>query len=226
MGNGIIKNLNFLKECLLQIIYSNDDKCVLCGEETYNDKCICTKCEKNIKFCKHGFYIQREETKIQCYSVSYYSGSIVELILQLKYKSNFIAGEVIAQYMINLIKSKRIKVDYITYVPMTKQCLKNRGYNQSAYLSKIISNSIEVPLIKCLKKVKNTKDQIGLNNQERWENINGSFEFIKKYKNINKNILIVDDVITTGATAFSCASELKKNGAKQINILTAAKSRV
>ena len=72
------------------------------------------------------------------YSVSYYSGVMMELILKLKYKSNFRAGEVIAEYMINLIKTENIQFDFITYIPMTKISIKKRGYNQSEYLARII----------------------------------------------------------------------------------------
>ncbi|AKN33323.1 competence protein ComF [Clostridium carboxidivorans P7] len=226
MGNGIIKNLIFLKDCVLETIYSNDEKCICCGEETYDGRYICSKCEALIKFCSYGFDIQKEEINFKCYSVSYYSGAIMNLILQLKYKSNFQAGQILSQYMVSLIKNKKIKCDYITYVPMTKERLKNRGYNQGAYLSKMISKSLDIPVINCLSKVKNTKDQIGLGKEERWRNIEGSFQFLKKYCIESKNILIVDDVITTGATAISCALELKKHGAEEITVLTAAKSRV
>ncbi|NMM61528.1 ComF family protein [Clostridium sp. P21] len=226
MGNGIVKNLIFLKDCLLETIYSNDEKCICCGEEIYNGKYICSKCEKTIRFCNYGFDIQKEKVSFKCYSISYYSGPIMNLILQLKYKGNFLAGQVISEYMINLIKSKKIKCDYITYVPMTKKRLKSRGYNQTMYLSKMLSKSIDIPVINCLKKIKDTKDQIGLGKEERWKNIKGSFKFSKKYCIENKNILIIDDVITTGATAVSCGLELKKYGAAEITILTAAKSRV
>lgn len=226
MGNGIIKNLRFLKDSVLQVIYSNDEKCTLCGKETYDDKCICEECENSIKFCEYSFYIEKQKNKFKCYSVSYYSGVMMELILNLKYKSNFTAGEIISEYMINFIKRKNINCDYITYVPMSKNRLKIRGYNQSEYLSKMISKSIDVPVIKCLRKIKETKDQIGLTGEERWKNINKSFQFIEKYNIENKKILVIDDVITTGATSFSCALELKNHGAKEINILTVAKSRV
>ncbi len=226
MGNGIIKNLVFLKDCLLETIYSNDEKCIFCGEETYEDKYICNRCEKLIKFCNYGFNVQKGKISFKCYSVSYYSGVIMKLILQLKYKSNFIAGQVISQYMIKLIKNKNIECDYITYIPMSKKRLKIRGYNQSAYLAKMISKDIDIPVINCLKKIKDTKDQIGLGSEERWKNIEGSFKFSKNHYIKNKNILIVDDVLTTGATTVCCALELKKYGAKEITILTVAKSRV
>ncbi|WP_123052746.1 ComF family protein [Clostridium sp. JN-1] len=226
MGRRIIKNLKFIKECILSVIYTSDQKCIICKSELYDDEVICSNCKENIKFCKSGFYIGEFGKEYNAYSAAYYSKTIMELIIGLKYKSNFEAGRLLAKYMVNTININHIDFDYITYVPMTKSSLRNRGYNQSAYLSKVISDKLDIPVIDCLKKVKSTKDQIGLNGKQRWMNMKNSFKYISGYNINGKNILIVDDVITTGATAYYCAEELKKNGARKIKILTAAKSRV
>ncbi len=107
-----------------------------------------------------------------------------------------------------------------------KNLIKKRGYNQSEYLAKIISKNINVPIAHCLKKYMNTKDQIGLNGLERWLNVENSFKVYNEKCIKNKKVLLIDDVLTTGATSFYCANELKKRGAKEIFILTAAKSDV
>jgi competence protein ComFC len=226
MGKGIIKNIRFIYDCVLQVIYSEDEKCIICKDDLYEKDYICNKCEKTLKFCKDSFYIQKDEKKFKCYSVSYYSGIMMELILNLKYKSDFMAGELISNYMLEMISKNQMQFDYIAYVPMTKSSLKKRGYNQGEYLAKKISKNIDIPLIHCLNKVMTTKDQIGLSGNERWENIQGSIKFLHKYNIKNKKILLVDDVITTGATTFSCAEELIKNGAEKITVLTGAKSNV
>lgn len=226
MGNGIIKILKFMWDCVLQVVYDGDEKCILCEKELYNYSYICTECENRIKFCNDPFEIKFNDIKITGYSISYYSGTMMELILKLKYKNNFKAGETIANYMITLIKRKNLKFDLIAYVPMTKKAVKKRGYNQSRYLAKIVSDNLNIPIIDCLEKSRKTKDQIGLNHDERWKNIRECFRFIDKFDIRNKKILIIDDVITTGATTFYCAYELIKNGAEEITVLTGAKSRV
>lgn len=226
MGNGFIKNLKFIWDCVLQVIYSDDEKCILCREELYEDKSICKKCEDTLKFCDDSFWIEKDKQKCRCYSVSYYSGIMMELILRLKYRSDFKAGEIISGYMIKLIMKKDIKCDYIAYVPMTKISLKKRGYNQSKYLAKSVSEATGIQLIHCLQKVGQTKDQIGLTGDERWQNVKNSIKFINKKDIKNKKILLVDDVVTTGATALSCVYELKRNGAEEITVLTGAKSKV
>lgn len=226
MGNGIVKNLKFIWDCILQVIYPTDEKCILCAEDTNEDNLICTECERSIKFCEDVFTIEQNNIRFRYYSISYYSGNMMELILRLKYKSDFRAGEVIAKYMIDIIKSNDIQFDFISYIPMTKTSMRKRGYNQSEYLARVISNEINKPVIHCLDKIKQTKDQIGLNGIERWNNVLNSFKIIEKNIIINKKILLVDDVLTTGATAFSCAYELLKCDAGEITILTGAKSRV
>jgi len=161
-----------------------------------------------------------------CYSAAYYSGAVVELIIKLKYKNSFRSGDVMAEYMYRTIEANKLEFDIITYVPMIKKDLKKRGYNQSEYLARTLKNYVDRPVKSCLSKVKSTKDQIGLDKRDRWNNIEGSFKIIDKNIVKNKNILLVDDVVTTGATAFYSALELKNSGAGKIIILTGARSRV
>lgn len=226
MGHGIIEGLRFLWDCVLGVIYCGDDKCILCTKDIYEDRIICRECEGHIKFCKDVTKVGIEDVNFDCYSVSYYSGAMMELILKLKYKSSFRSGDIIARYMHNLLSCKNIDFDFITYVPMTKESFKKRGYNQSEYLAKVLGKAVNRPVIPCLHKNHATKDQIGLSGRERWNNMYGSFSIYNKISLKNKNILLIDDVVTTGATAFYCCCELIKNGAEKIIILTGAKSRV
>ncbi|MBV4418332.1 ComF family protein [Clostridium tyrobutyricum] len=226
MEYGIIESLKFLKDCLLSIVYCGDETCLLCECDLYSDKSICDSCRKSIMVCECKNQLEYQNIKFDFYSASYYSGSIKELIGKLKYKNSFKSGEVIAEYMYDVIKKNNIVFDIITYVPMTKKDEKRRGYNQSKYLASILKGYLKKPVICCIQKKRSTKDQIGLSKEERWNNIKGSFKIVNKEMIKNKNILLVDDVITTGATAFYCALELKNNGSDKVTILTGAKSKV
>lgn len=225
MGKRIIKIIKYLLECILSVIYSAEYKCVECGSYLENQY-ICDECIKKIKLCKDTFNIGKSNNEILCYSASYYSNIMRNLILRLKYKSDFICADIIADFMIRVIQENAIEFDGITFVPMTKKAVNKRGYNQSRILAKIISDKVDVKLIDCLKKVKETKDQIGLDYNSRWENLSFSFKIRNSSEILNKNILIIDDVITTGATSYYCAEELINNGAKKVSILTAAKSSI
>ncbi|MCY6355465.1 ComF family protein [Clostridium sp. ZS2-4] len=224
MGNEFIKNIKYLCECVLNVIYSDDRDCVLCNEYVRDDKYLCDKCKSKVKLCKNHFEINEENFIVKCYSSAYYSDVIKELVIKLKYKSDFKAGEVLVEYMLNTIKSKNIKFDIITFVPSTKEAIKRRGYNQSKYLAKAVAYKTNTKILEFLIKDNDTRDQIGLNGEERWTNLKNSFKCInEKYLN-NKTILLVDDVVTTGATSFYCAKTMLGNGARNVIVLTCAKS--
>lgn len=225
MGRWIIKYIKYLLDCILSILYCRECKCIVCGAyvEEIN---ICGECRKKIKLCKDIMKIERANSKIICYSVSYYSNIMAKLILRLKYKSDFACADIIGSFMVKIIKENNIKFDGVTFVPMTKKAMRKRGYNQSRILAKVISEKFHVELIDCLDKVKETKDQIGLDGDSRWKNLSSSFKIKNSSIILNKNILIIDDVITTGATSYYCAQEILNNGAKKVNILTAAKTSI
>lgn len=224
MGTKFNRVLKNVIDSILNIIYPSLETCVICGEDLNEDSiCICNKCKDNIKYCKDKINIG---DKIECYSVAYYSNIMMELIHKLKYKGDFSCGDIIAKLMIDLIKLQNLDFDYIEYVPMTKFDKSKRGYNQAQYLAALISNYFSKDILSCLLKTKSTKDQIGLDNKKRRENMAGAFTLKSDSRIKNSKILLIDDVITTGATAGECAQELINYGANKIVILTAAKSSI
>ena len=212
--------------CLASLIYSGDEHCVICNEYIGECEALCKQCRKKMRPCTESFYICHNEEKYLVWSVFYYSNIVKELIIRLKYKSDFICGEILAQCMLELVKNNELQFDVIAYVPMSKKAQKKRGYNQSEFLANYLSRFLNIPVICNLIKTMDTKDQIGLSGQERWENMKKCFDAKENKILKNKKILIVDDVITTGATAFYCASILKKSEVKNVCILTIAKSKV
>lgn len=225
MGYGFFKLLEFIKECIFEVIYDDKSQCIIC-ERYLEENGLCDECKKYIVLSHSVYTMKCLDKFINCYSAAYYTGTMMELIRRLKYKSDFKSGQIIASYMKDRIKNLIIDIDFITYVPMTKRSLKSRGYNQSKFLCNILSNEFNIPVINCLVKTKETKDQIGLSQRERWENMKDCFKIKKNQMIKNKSILLIDDVFTTGSTAYFCSCELIKCGVGKINILTAAKSKV
>lgn len=161
----------------------------------------CPRCRrgKNLTGVLTAAYFKNENTKI--------------LIHELKYRGYFAIAPTLAHIMTRTIKNK--KFHYVTSVPISKRRLRNRGYNQSEELSSKISATIDVPILKGLKKIKETKPQVGLKKKQRAHNLRGAF----RYEGITirgKTILLVDDVKTTGATLEACAKELKTAGARSV----------
>ena len=218
MGKRIIKYIKNIIYCLVQLIYAGDEHCVICSEYTEESDALCTDCRQKLRRCGDSFYLCRNEEKYLVWSVFYYSNIVKELIIRLKYKSDFICGEILASYMVELVKNNDLQFDLIAYVPMTKKAQKNRGYNQSEFLANYLSRFLNIPVICNLIKTVDTKDQIGLSGEQRWSNMEKCFDAKENIFIKNKNILIVDDVITTGTTTFYCASILKKSGVNNICI--------
>jgi len=130
-------------------------------------------------------------------------------------------GRKLASEKSDILKSWR--ADFIIPVPLFKLKEVERGYNQSYYIAKGISQVISIPIAnKFVKRVKNTISQTTLNYEERKENLDRAF-ILQKRENIkSKRAIIVDDVITTGATVSEIAKVLKENGAEKVFALSVA----
>ena len=215
MGKEIIKIIKLALEALLDIIYPYDNKCIICGVEGFLG--ICSKCKSEIKRVH-----QQEE--IMAYG--YYGGVLKKLILNLKYHKSFIAGKVLADLLCQIIIEKKLSIDCICYVPISKDSLKKRGFNQCSVLAKNISSILDIPVIDCLVKVKETKEQKLLGTEERLKNILDAFEIKNKEKLFKKNSLLIDDVYTTGATINECKKNIEKCNINKIYLLTIAKSNI
>jgi len=226
VGKRIIKYIKNILYCLVELIYSGDEHCVICNDYTMEGEALCTHCRRKMKRCTESFYLCHNEEKYLVWSVFYYSNIVKELIIRLKYKSDFICGEILAKYMLELVKDNELEFDLIAFVPMTKKAFKKRGYNQSQFIANYLSRFFNIPVICNLIKNMDTKDQIGLSGEDRWSNMEKCFNIEQNVFMKNKNILLVDDVITTGATAFHCAHRLKESGVNNVFILTIAKSKV
>ena len=121
MGKGLIKLLREIIDELLDIIYPPKNKCITCDNEVIG---VCPICKSKIMRVK-------EESKILSYG--YYSGVMKKLILEFKYNKNFLAGNILADYLCELINENNIDVDAILFIPSSKKALKDRGFNNNLY---------------------------------------------------------------------------------------------
>ena len=215
MGKKIIKEVKNILSAVLDIIYPADDKCIICNAEDFIG--ICPLCKSNIK---------RIQTQEEILSYGFYGGILKELILAFKYDKNFTAGDILVDLLLSLIEEEKVDGDYICYVPMTKRSMKKRGFNQCEIIAEKIGDKLNIPVSKCLIKNKNTKEQKTLSKEERMKNIKGVFDIKDKSNIYNKKVILIDDVVTTGATLLECKKLLEKNAVEKITILTIAKSHI
>lgn len=164
---------------------------------------------------------------VAAHSECYFSkGQIVQRIMhELKYKNNQKIGVWLGKIMgMSLLNSKRFAdVDYIIPIPMEKSKEKKRGYNQAEILAHGIAAVLNKPVLNniVIKPIK-TDSQTKKDRTERWINIRDSFVLDKKELLNNKNILLVDDVITTGATIEACGQQLLSAHPAGLFIVSAA----
>ena len=108
--------------------------------------------------------------------------------------------------------------DLIVPVPLTWNRCRKRGYNQSALLAKTIGRAIGCPVVyNSLKRRNTTKSQVGLGKKHRHQNVRNAFHISRQECFENKRILLVDDVVTTGATITECAKTLKRSRALSVD---------
>jgi ComF family protein len=188
---------------------------------------ICQKCgaplQNEGKFC----YICKTRPKEYIFdemrSVYEYKGSIRKLILKFKYSNRSFLAKDFGKEMYKIMQNNNFykETDFIIPVPLNIIRRIKRGYNQAALLANELSAKTDIAVLKnVLFRKKITKPQFKLSKTERLKNIKNSF-FVKNRKIIaGKNILLVDDIVTTASTICACSSILKFCGASKVFILT------
>lgn len=193
--------------------------CCICGKiyKSY----LCEECKKEIEKYKIKTNIRSER-----FHLLVYEDLIREKMIAYKFYDNPYLYHFFYEILINdksaceFLKS----YDIIIPVPIHNKRKWKRGYNQSSLIAKKISKKLDIMYEeKCLKKIINTAPQSKMNKEARIRNAKDVYIVKNKQKIINKNVLIFDDIYTTGATANECKKILKQNGANKVGIITIAK---
>lgn len=218
----------------IALIFPNN--CAACGNPLLKtEQCICLHCQYYLP--KTNFHLQVENPvskmfwgRVPVYSAAAYynfikGGNVQELIHQLKYKGRTQVGVTVGNWYGNELKTvdSYKTVDVIIPVPLHYKKIKKRGYNQSALFAKGLANGMNVHLVlDNLYRATATESQTRKSRYKRWQNVESVF----KLKNIDalkgKHILLVDDVVTTGATLEACAQTLLQVPDVKISIVTMA----
>lgn len=146
------------------------------------------------------------------------------IIHHFKYQNFKALANKLGVFMADRIKSSGImnRDSVLIPIPLHKTRLRERGYNQSELLCRIIARETGIESdAKILERIRYTQSQTTLNAVERSENVRNAFKVSQREKIMKKTILLVDDVITTGATMNACAKALIKDGAKEVIIVSA-----
>lgn len=199
---------NICPECFKTVTFNNKIVCPLCGRKTVRPE-ICFECKYKAPLFKKAV------------SPLVYEDGASVLISKFKNGNAYLKD-----YFARLITEKLNElpeIDCVVYVPMTKNAVTSRGYNQSELLAKCVSQQTELPLIEnALSKQKDTAEQKSLSRKEREQNLQKCFKVEKRAEIKGKNVLLIDDILTTGATADAVCSKLLGAGATRVFLATVA----
>ncbi len=210
--------------------------CVNCSNQlSYSESILCTFCRHDLPLTHYLNYSENKITKIfygrfsveKANSLLYYrkEGITKKLIHELKYKGNEEIGVFFGNWIGEVLKENNEfkNIDFIVPVPLHSKKLQQRGYNQLTKFGKVLSNYLNKPFLEniLLRKSK-SKTQTFKARFERFNTIDTKFQLNDKLIFKNKHILLLDDVITTGATLEACAKELLKIEGVKISIITMA----
>lgn len=159
-------------------------------------------------------------------AVARYDGAMRDLVHALKYGDRHEGVKLFARWMVHAGADVLEDADVIVPVPLARTRLWWRRFNQAALLSRAIGHALGIPDAPfALERIRRTPSQVGLSAEQRRRNVAGAFRVPERNRAqvAQRNIVIVDDVITTGATANACARTLKRAGAARVDVLALAR---
>jgi ComF family protein len=228
---------------ILEVIFPSH--CISCSEIVSSDGLFCDQCFPKLEFisdpkcqiCSYPFEVELKHLPPFCgtclakkpnyhkvLTIYRYNETIAKSLSALKYSDQTFLAKKFSRILFTNFKEEIANCDIICAVPLHKKRLKERKFNQAVLIAKNLSKDKFIPDL--LWRLVNTAAQVKLKKKEREKNLKKAFLVNKKYHKLikGKKILLLDDVMTTGATVNNCAKTLKKFGAKEIIILTVAKA--
>lgn len=199
------------QDCNDKVITLLPTCCPVCGQKQ-NDISICSRCRLSRPTYSH----------LRSWAV--FNDEIRNAIHKLKYQNDISLAEILSRPLITLISGFTWSIDIVIPVPLSDIRKKDRGYNQAALIAFPIALAMGMKYRPtALRRVRDTESQVGLTYLQRHENVNGAFLANTKVVNA-RNVLIVDDVTTSGATLNACADALRLAQAKNVYAVTLARA--
>lgn len=202
------------------------EKCILCGKILERDELdLCRKCRIDTPECpiskiKYPFIDQWT-------GLWYYENDVRYSLIRYKFhnRRNYAAGYARLLAM-KLMKEDRVDFDVLTWIPISPKRLRQRGFDQVELLAQKLAEELQVEAIPALRKIRENRKQSGIVGQaQRRANVLGAYEAVQPERFAGKRVLLLDDIITTGATASECARVLLTAGADKVQLAVVAAAR-
>lgn len=217
-------------------------RCLFCDEVILNTQVFCEDCKSQAEWltkylckkCGKPLELKKSEICFDCSKKSHaydagramwlYEGAVKDAIKRYKFDGRKSLANSFSDVLLNFyIKHIDWQIDLITAIPLHKTKLKSRGYNQAALISDLLGRKLDIRVVNdLLIRQKTTRPQKELSDGERILNIRDAFCIDERYSVDGLNLLILDDIYTTGSTLDECAKVLKDKGANRVYFLTLA----
>lgn len=218
-------------------------RCIACSQVVWDQAGVCAACWSTLTFvempfcqvCGHPFEHHIEDVGIcaGCLSTPppytlaracfIYNEASRSMILRFKHSDETFLAHYFAMWLNRLIRTNGLQADMVIPVPLHWKRLFTRKYNQAALIASCVANNLKIPFDPfILTRPSSTQSQGHLSRNQRKLNVKGAFNVPEhlRHKLLNKRVILIDDVLTTGATINECSKILKKAGVWEIYVLT------
>ena len=185
---------------------------------------LCGRCRKELPWTCGAAQKQSFRHVESCVSPLYYEGDVRRSLLRYKFGGLSVYAPKYAELMCGCIERNGLSFDLISWTPLGRKRLRKRGYDQAKLLAEEVALFFGQTALPLLRKARHTRPQSSLSAEQRWRNAKGAYTCMEGLDLSGKRVLLVDDIVTTGATLDHCALELIKAGAVEIACLTLARA--
>ena len=230
-----------LRDAALDLFFPRR-RCLVCGSPADVREGLCARCAAHLtpapeRVCTRcGDAVQAEGLCPRCVAAPppyaaaraafLYEGAVRKLVHSMKFRGEFdLPIRILARAMAGRLAQEGWRVEAVVHVPASPRTLHARGYNQAEILARRLAGEANLPFLRgVLRKDRRVRSQVGLGAEERRQNVRGTIRAGRgAARAAGKTLLLVDDVMTTGATVEECAQVLLAAGAEAVYVLCAAR---
>jgi ComF family protein len=216
-ASSVGHNMHLCWDCLSQAVYVKDPFCSCCGDPVFGAVEHTFECS----WCR-----RTHPSFLQARSAVRFRGKVKELLHAFKYNNGCHLSGDLAGLLAGCVQAhySDVRFDGVAYVPLHPKKARERSYNQARLLAVDTARRLELPVLhRSLRRTRMTDTQTRLNAEERKRNVRGAFEVVMPDWIEGRRVLLLDDVMTTGATVSECAFVLMNAGAVSVHVATVAR---
>ena len=214
-----------IRERILDLLYP--PRCCFCEKLLREgERLCCRKCYAVLPLVPNGAARSDIQNVELCVAPLYYEGRVREALLRYKFEGLSAYKRTFSEFVAKCVDENGFSCDSITWVPLSRRRRFRRGYDQAGLIARELSERLGIPCAPLLKKTRHTAPQSSQSSAAaRRANAAGAYRCIDAEKTKDKKILLIDDIVTTGATMSECAGMLRQAGAAEVYAAAVAMGR-